>query len=128
MTTDLSGIYRDYIACLNAQAWSNLGNFVDEEVRYNDQPVGLSKYREMLEGDFRAIPDLFFEIALLISQPPYVASRLSFNCTPKGLLFGLKVNGRRVTFTENVFYEFRAGRIVQVWSVIDKAAIQAQIG
>ncbi len=127
MTTDLSEIYRDYIACLNAQDWTNLENFVYEDVRYNDKLVGLSKYREMLEGDFRAIPDLFFEIALLISQPPYVASRLSFNCTPKGLLFGLHVNGRRVSFTENVFYEFRANRIMQVWSVIDKAAIHAQI-
>lgn len=127
MTADLSNIYRNYIACLNAQDWTSLGNFVHEEVRYDDQIVGLSKYREMLEGDFRAIPDLVFEIGLLISQPPYVASRLSFDCTPKGLLFGLPVNGKRVSFTENVFYEFRANRILQVWSIIDKAAIQAQI-
>jgi predicted ester cyclase len=32
-----------------------------------------------------------------------------------------------VSFTENVFYEFRQGKIVQVWSVIDKATIEAQI-
>jgi hypothetical protein len=41
-------------------------------------------YREMLEGDFRAIPDLYFDIHLLISEPPRVASRLRFDCTPKG--------------------------------------------
>ena len=81
----------------------------------------------MLEGDFEAIPDLQFNMTLLISDAPYVASRLSFDCTPKGELFGLPVNGRRVSFTENVFYEFQAGRIVQVWSVIDKTAIQAQL-
>ncbi|WP_336605525.1 ester cyclase [Chromohalobacter canadensis] len=28
-------------------------------------------------------------------------------------------------FAENVFYEFRDEKIVQVWSVIDKAAIEA---
>jgi predicted ester cyclase len=50
----------------------------------------------MLEGDFRAIPDLYFDIHLLISDPPQVASRLSFDCTPKGFLFGLHVNGKRV--------------------------------
>ena len=28
---------------------------------------------------------------------------------------------------DNVFYEFQAGKISQVWSVIDKAAIEAQL-
>jgi hypothetical protein len=28
---------------------------------------------------------------------------------------------------ENVFYEFHDGKIVQVWSVIDKVAIEAQL-
>src|SRR5258705_8317123 len=64
---------------------------------------------------------------LLISEPPRVASRLSFDCRPKGLLFGLHVNGKRVSFTENVFYEFQDERIEKVWSVIDKAAIESQL-
>jgi predicted ester cyclase len=101
---DLSDIYRNYIACLNKQDWPNLGQFVHEEVHYNGERIGLSGYREMLEGDFRAIPDLYFDIHLLISEPPRVASRLRFDCTPKGILFGLLVNGKRVSFTENVFY------------------------
>jgi predicted ester cyclase len=124
---DLSDIYRDYIACLNKQDWSNLVQFVHEEVRYNDERIGLSGYREMLEGDFRAIPDLYFGIHLLVSEPPRVASRLSFDCTPKGTLFGIPVNGKRVSFTENVIYEFRDDKIEQVWSVIDKVAIMSQL-
>lgn len=124
---ELSDIYRIYIACLNAQDWPNLGRFVHDAVHYNDRQVGLSGYREMLEGDFRAIPDLHFKIHLLISEPPRVASRLLFDCRPKGLLFSLAVNGKRVSFTENVFYEFREERIERVWSVIDKAAIEAQL-
>jgi predicted ester cyclase len=40
---------------------------------------------------------------------------------------GLAVNGGRVCFAENVFCEFRDGKILQVWSVIDKAAIEAQL-
>jgi len=124
---DLSDIYRDYIACLNKQDWPILGQFVHEEVHYNGERIGLSGYREMLEEDFRAIPDLYFDIHLLISEPPRVASRLSFDCTPKGILFGLHVNGKRVSFTENVFYEFRDQRIEKVWSVIDKATIESQL-
>ena len=101
--TDLSDIYRGYIACLNKQDWPNLGKFIHEEVYYNGERVGFSGYRKMLEGDFRAIPDLYFDIHLLISEPPRVASRLRFDCTPKGILFGVHVNGKRVTFTEGVY-------------------------
>jgi predicted ester cyclase len=124
---ELADIYRNYIACLNKQDWPGLGQFVHDEVRYNGQRIGLSGYRAMLEEDFRAIPDLHFDIDLLVSEPPLVASRLRFDCTPKGLLFGLPVNGKKVSFSENVFYEFRDGRIETVWSVIDKAAITAQL-
>jgi len=124
---DLSAIYQAYIACLNQQDWPNLGQFVDDNVTRNGQQLGLSGYRRMLETDFREIPDLHFNIQLLITDPPYVASRLAFDCSPKGKFLGLDVNGKRVSFTENVFYEFRAGKIVHVWSVIDKAAIEAQL-
>jgi len=124
---DLADLYRGYIACLNAQDWTNLGRFVGEEVQYNGETIGLSGYRGMLEGDFQAIPDLRFNIELLVCEPPRVASRLHFDCRPRGMLFGLPVNGKRISFAENVFYEFRDGKICEVWSVIDKAAIQAQL-
>lgn len=123
----LSSLYLDYIACLNKQDWSSLETFVHEEVNYNGQRIRLLGYREMLERDFRQIPDLHFNIELLISDPPYVASRLRFRCTPKEKFLGLSVNGKKVSFTENVFYEFQRERIAQVWSVIDKAAIEAQL-
>ena len=123
----LAEIYRGYIACLNRQDWPSLSQFVHEDVRYNGKLAGLSGYREMLEADFRAIPDLFFDIELLITEPPRVASRLRFDCTPTAMLFGLPVNGRKVQFAENVFYELRDGRIADVWSIIDKAAIASQL-
>ncbi|ATF84684.1 ester cyclase [Burkholderia gladioli] len=123
----LSETYRAYIACLNQQDWSRLGMFVGDKVIHNDQRIGLSGYREMLERDFREIPDLHFEIQLLVCEPPRIASRLHFDCSPIGTFLGLPVNGKRVAFTENVFYEFHDGRIRQVWSVIDKAAIERQL-
>ena len=50
-----------------------------------------------------------------------------FDCPPKGELFGLPVKGKRVSFTENVFYQFTSGKIEIVWSVIDQAAIKGQL-
>lgn len=81
----------------------------------------------MLERDFREIPDLHFRVQLLVCEPPRIASRLGFDCTPKGRFLGLEVNGRKVAFAENVFYEFEEGKIRAVWSIIDKAAIERQL-
>ncbi|MFM0729669.1 ester cyclase [Paraburkholderia sediminicola] len=124
---DLSNVYRGYIACLNQQDWPKLGEFVHDDVCYNGQRIGLSGYREMLERDFNEIPDLHFNIQLLVADSSYIASRLAFACTPKGKFLGLNVNGKTVSFTENVFYQFQRGKIEHVWSVIDKAAIEAQL-
>ena len=125
--TELADFYQAYIACLNAQDWQRLGQFVAEDASHNGKPFGLSGYRAMLENDFIQIPDLRFNVALLICDPPNIAARLQFDCSPKGNFFDLPINGKRVRFTENVFYELREGKIWQVWSLIDKAAIEAQL-
>jgi len=124
---DLAQHYRDYIACLNRRDWAGLTQFVADSVIHNGKEIGLSGYREMLEGDCRRIPDLRFEVELLVCEPPQVASRLRFDCRPAADFLGLAVNGRRLSFTENVFYRFAEGRIEAVWSIIDKAAIEAQL-
>lgn len=123
----LHGLYLSYLDCLNRQDWAHLGSFVAAEVIHNDRRIGLSGYRDMLEGDFRAIPDLRFAPEMVAVDPPHVACRLVFDCAPIGMLFGLPVNGRRVRFHENVFYRFENTRIAQVWSIIDRAAIASQL-
>ena len=125
--TSLSNLYRAYIDCLNRQDWEELGQYVDDEVEHNGQPLKLSGYRAMLAKDFDDIPDLRFNIELLASSPPLLAARLAFRCSPKGKFLGLSVNGRMVSFAENVFYGFRRSKIASVWSVIDKAAIEGQL-
>jgi predicted ester cyclase len=124
---DLAAIYRSYIACLNAQDWPRLVKFVDDDVHHNGRRLGLSRYREMLERDYEDIPDLKFVVDLLVCEPPHVAARLAFDVSPKGNFLGLDVNGRRIAFTENVFYAFRDGKIGEVWSVIDMVAIERQL-
>jgi len=124
---NLPDLYHDYIACLNSRRLENLHLFVDVDVVYNNQKTGLSGYTKMLEQNFAEIPDLKFTIQLLVCEKEYVASRLGFDCTPKGNFMGLPVNGRNIVFTENVFYRFQDRKIKEVWSVIDKAAIEAQL-
>jgi len=125
--TSLSDLYRAYIDCLNRQNWGQLGSFVDDDVEHNGRPLSLFGYRDMLVKDFEDIPDLCFNIQLLICDPPRVAARLAFECSPKGDFLGLSINGRTISFAENVFYEFKNSKIAWVWSVIDKTAIEAQL-
>jgi predicted ester cyclase len=124
----LADQYRDYIACLNGQNWDELETYVASDVQHNGRNFGLAGYRDMLISDFKEIPDLFFKIGILTCEPPFVAARLEFDCSPKGTFLGLPIDGRRVSFAENVFYRFDEGKIVSVWSIIDKPAIEAQLG
>ena len=123
----LRSIYQAYLDCLNARDLPRLGEFVQDGVSHNGCAFGLAGYRVMLETDFQQIPDLWFKSELVVCEPPVIAARLKFDCTPKGSFLDLPVNGRAVSFAENVFYEFEASRIKRVWSVIDKSAIEAQI-
>jgi predicted ester cyclase len=125
--TELSRVYRAYIKCLNKRDWADLENFLHDGVQHNGRPIGISGYRDMLQRDSREIPDLHFDVQLLICDPPHIACRLGFDCTPTGIFLGLPVNGKRIRFAENVFYEYRMRRIERVWSVIDKAAIEPQL-
>lgn len=81
----------------------------------------------MLVKDHADIPDLRFDAEMIVCEASRVAARLMFDCHPKGEFMGLAVNGLRVKFAENVFYEFHGDKIVRVWSAIDKAAIEAQL-
>ncbi|MCF5648360.1 ester cyclase [Pseudomonas syringae] len=124
---NLAEQYRAYIACLNNRRWQDLGNFVDDGVHYNGERISLTGYRAMLENDVRIIPDLRFNIDLLVVEAPQVAARLLFNCSPQGLFLGLEALGKRIAFSENVFYTFGDGKIVGVWSIIDKAAVEREL-
>lgn len=123
----LQAFYRAYIDCLNRQDWDELGRYVANDAKHNGRPFGLSGYRSMLIKNFEDIPDLLFVIDRLACEPPLIAARLMFNCSPTGHFLGLKINGRRISFAENVFYEVKGGKIADVFSVIDKAEIENQI-
>ncbi|MGE2715148.1 ester cyclase [Mycolicibacterium litorale] len=120
-------VYRGYLDCLNERRWDDLGTFVADDVVYNGEPLGLNGYRSMLESDTHAIPDLRFNAELLLADAHTVACRLVFRCTPRHEFLGFEPTGEQVSFAEHVFYRFRDGRIVEVWSLIDKEAIRGQL-
>ena len=123
---DLLDVYRDYLTCLNERRWESLGDFVADDLSYNGRHLTLADYRTLLEDDARAIPDLVYREELLLANDDIVACRLFFDCTPQQTFLGVEPSGGRVRFPEHVFYRFHDGRIVDVWSVIDRDVIREQ--
>lgn len=119
--------YEKYIACLNSRKLENLGLYVNEVLTYNKKSISLKDYQALLEQNIKDIPDLYFQVDLLVADDDTIASRLNFNCTPEGEFMGILVNGRKVTFSEHVFYKLVNNKISEVWSLIDKEAIRDQI-
>ena len=126
-SSPLAELYLRYVDCLNARTLDRLGSYVRDDVRRNGEAVHLAGYREMLHDDFRRIPDLRFTIELLVADATHVAARLAFDCTPVGEFVGVPVQGRRVSFHENVFYVYVDGKIADVRSVVDTDSIRAQL-
>ncbi|MEJ2869102.1 ester cyclase [Actinomycetospora sp. OC33-EN08] len=126
-TSDLEQRYRDYLGCLNARRFDDLGAHVGEDVLHNGVRLGLGGYRAMLENDVGTVPDLVFDVRLLVATGDTVGAILGFECTPVREFRGLPPTGRAISFTEHVFYRYRGGTIAQVWSLLDDAAIRAQL-
>ena len=96
----LEAHYRAYIDCLNTRRLDRLDTFVHDELTYNGEPMTRAGYRALLEDDIAAIPDLVFDIDLLVVSGERVACRLEFDCTPEREWRGLGPSGRSIAFTE----------------------------
>jgi predicted ester cyclase len=125
--TPLEARYGAYIDCLNRREWGRLGEYVAADVVHNGRRLGIDGYRAMLEGDVATFPDLRFEIALLAADRDIVASRIDFHVTPVAPVMGIAPTGATISFSEHVFYRFAEDRIAEVWSLIDRAAIERQL-
>jgi len=124
---ELEAHYRRYIGYLNDRRLDELDEFLHEELTYNGQPETRADYRERIAGDLAAIPDLYFDVQLIVVGGEQIACRLFFNCTPQSEWLGLRPNGGSISFAEHVFYKFRERKIYEVWSLLDVASIAQQL-
>lgn len=127
-TSNLESIYHDYTAALNTTPMGSLAPFVDAEVIHNDNFLTLERYEEFIAFHKDQIPDLQFSPTIVMAQGNMLAVRIEFNnVTPiDGYLGYSNPEGKSISFCENVFYEFKDGKIVQVWSIVDEKEIERQ--
>ena len=123
----LKGIYRAYLDALNERRLDDLVYYVHDELTYNGDTMTRSQYQALIAADIAAIPDLTFDARIIVADDDRVACRIVFDCTPQDEFLGFFPNGRRLSFAEHVFYDFRDGRIAPVSPLIDRFAIRQQL-
>ena len=120
--------YVAYISAINAGHADQLDDFVDENVLYNGQPLTKDEYQHLITDSQEAIPNLYFEIQMLVVGNNEVGCRLHFpNVTLQKEFLGQQPSGKSISFSEHVFYKFREGKIYEVWSLLDERAVAAGI-
>ncbi|QIM19994.1 SnoaL-like domain-containing protein [Phycicoccus sp. HDW14] len=124
--TGLEAVYRDYLTALDERRFDELGQFVHDELTYNERPMTRAEYAAMIADDARRIPDLRFHARLVVVSGDVLACRLWFACTPEREFAGVAPTGVPVSFAEHVFYRFRERRIEKVWSLVDLDSFRAQ--
>lgn len=125
--TDLRAHYLAYLARLDARDFAGLAPFVADSVIHNGRAMTREDYGAMVAESVAAVPDLRFHPALVVVEGDHLAARLTFTCTPQRPFLGLPPNGGTVHFAEHVLYRFDEGRIAEVWSLLDRAAVEAQL-
>lgn len=126
--TDLESHYRAYLHALNERRLDDLVHYVQDDLHYNGHAMTRPEYQEMIASDIAATPDLFFDAQNIVTNENWVACRIVFDCTPVKEFLGFQPSGRRISFAEHVFYRFSEGRIAEVHSLIDRAAVAEQLG
>lgn len=103
-------------------------NFVDHDGP--DPEHSREALLRVLPGLLRAFPDLHFTIEQLIGEGNLVAIRLRGQATHSGEVMGKVPTGEQITWTENEFYRFEDGLIVESWGkgTLDEALAEVGFG
>ena len=138
MTPDrsLAQRYRDYIAALNLDDASmrdeafGLQPYIQDGVIHNGRVMTRNEYAHLIIDARLAINGMKFFIHLLTVDEAreQVAARLCLRGTLASPFLDIvpPPEGRDVEFYEHVFYQWRQGKIIEVWSVIDEAGLKQE--
>lgn len=75
-----------------------------------------------------AFPDLHITVEDTIAEGDRVAGRNSLTGTHCGEYMGLSPTGKRIVYSEIFIFRFAAGRIAEIWGVVDVMAQLRQLG
>jgi predicted ester cyclase len=117
----LAEFYRRYLARCNEHRFTELGEFVDEDVRVNDSPQGLGRYGAGLSDLVEAFPDFRWDLRHLLVDGNRLCAHLSDTGTHAGRFLGVPATGQRISASEFAVYRLERGKIVEVFGDLGPA-------
>lgn len=116
---NLDVTYREYIAAILAKDLDKLSQYVSDKVVHNGKRLGLEGYKDLiLRNIIETGVDI--EIKRLIVDEKTVAAVLTFTTRVEtNELVGIQLDGTPFSYAENVVYDFKDGKIVEVFSVFE---------
>jgi predicted ester cyclase len=76
----------------------------------------------------RAFPDLQVTVEDVLAVDDKIVARNTVTGTHQGEYLGLAPTGRTVTYAEIFIARFEAGRVAEIWGVVDGLAQRRQLG
>lgn len=118
-SSSLETKYLAYVAAINKRPFPGLTNHIHPRVFLNDISMTLAEFEKLLTTDIDAAPDMHFQLSMLLcdESKQQVGCRIEFRCTPMpGDFMGHKIQGNgMIKCMEHMFYQYRDGKIAQVW-------------
>jgi predicted ester cyclase len=125
--TELAAFYRRYNQRCNEHRFTELGEFVADDVTVNGRTDGLRGYVSGLQAVIEAFPDYRWDLQHLLVDPPWISAHFTDTGTHRGAFKGVPGTGRAVTTQEFALYRVDAGKIVEVWVTADDLLLLEQI-
>jgi predicted ester cyclase len=104
----------EYIDCLKRQSYDQFQLYLDEDVICNGNPIKLDGMKQLIKEAHTKYPALQFGISLLVAdeEKGLACARLILK---GGELHGDVTNALP---RDHIIYQFRAGKIKEIWSVM----------
>ena len=90
--------------------------------------VGADAYKESIARAKAAFPDLYVTINNIIGEDDYLAIRYTQESTFTKKFHNWEPNGKRIKYETQELYQFKDGKIVEVWSIYDDLDLLRQLG
>jgi steroid delta-isomerase-like uncharacterized protein len=115
------------------EAWNQRNLAVLDELYapdfvYHSDLTSLEAYKQAIELNLTAFPDLHFTIEDMVAEGDRVGARWTFRGTHQGLFQDIPPTGKQVTITGISIFRVANGKGVEVWTDADYLGMLQQLG
>jgi predicted ester cyclase len=97
-------------------------------IRGTSRTMRLDDLTALVDRWHTGFPDLRFELHAVVDTEPFAAVHATLHGTNRGVWHDLAPTDRSIEVEHMFFFRFDSERIVDVWELLDPAAIGEQLG